>query len=290
MAINFPNSPSLNDTHTVNGVIYTWDGTAWVTSSGVDTFELVQDLTPMLGGDLDGNSKNIRNVGVLTTGNVTVGGATTDLIVSGNARVTGILSVGTGTVVIDETTVKTGTSNLHSVGIEIAGVNVLGADTPIGVGATIYNTGGAVFTGIVTAASLVGTLPAENLSGVISDDRFPSALPAVSAANLTNIPTSNLSGIIPNACFPSVLPAIDGSALTGIQGLATPLGNTSPLNKFLKTPKTINIGAGTSLTIESDAASGNVAFVKEGTIHVSVGGTFRVKQNTKLRLDVLGIF
>ena len=261
MAINFPNSPSLNDTHTVNGIIYTWDGTVWVTSSGVDTFELVQDLTPMLGGDLDGNSKNIRNVGVLTAGNVTVGGATTDLIVSGNARVTGILSVGTGTVVIDETTVKTGTSNLHSVGIEIAGVNVLGADTPIGAGATIYNTGGAVFTGIVTAASLVGTLDAENLSGVISDDRFP-----------------------------SVLPAIDGSALTGIQGLAEPLSNTAPLNKFLKTPKTVNIGAGTSLTIESDASSGNVAFAKEGTIHVSVGGTFHVKNNTKLQLNVLGIF
>ena len=82
----------------------------------------------------------------------------------------------------------------------------------------------------------------------------------------------------------------DGSNLTGIQGLAEPLSNTAPLNKFLKTPKTVNIGAGTSLTIESDAASGNVAFVKEGTIHVSVGGTFHVKNNTKLQLNVLGIF
>ena len=83
----------------------------------------------------------------------------------------------------------------------------------------------------------------------------------------------------------------DGSNLTGIQGLAEPLSNTAPLNKFLKTPKTINIGAGTSLTVEnSDAASGNVTFVKEGTIHVSVGGTFHVKNNTKLRLNVLGIF
>ena len=32
---------------------------------------------------------------------------------------------------------KTGTSNVHNVGIEIAGINVLGADTPIGHGATI---------------------------------------------------------------------------------------------------------------------------------------------------------
>ena len=49
---------------------------------------------------------------------------------------------------------KTGTSNVHSAGIEIAGINVLGADTPIGAGATIYNSGAAVFTGIVTATNL----------------------------------------------------------------------------------------------------------------------------------------
>ena len=120
------------------------------------------------------------------------------------------------------------------------------------------------------------------MSGVIPNSSFPSTLPAVSGANLTNLPAANLTG---------ALPALDGSSLTGIQGLAEPLSNTAPLNKFLKTPKTINIGAGTSLTVEnSDAASGNVAFIKEGTIHVSVGGTFHVKNNTKLRLNVLGIF
>jgi|TARA_R100000482_G_scaffold119755_1_gene64531 hypothetical protein len=254
MAINFPNSPSLNDTHTVNGVIYTWDGTAWVTSSGVDTFELVQDLTPMLGGDLDGNSKNIRNVGVLTAGNVTVGGGTTDLLVSGDARVTGILTVGSSSLTLDgsNNTVQVGTAltlghtqgfqfhtqNLHATGFEVNQVNA---------------SQGVNVTGIVTATTLKGSLDSSYLTGA--------------------------------------LPALDGSSLTGIQGLAEPLSNTAPLNKFLKTPKTINIGAGTSLTIENnDAASDNLVFVKEGTIHVSVGGTFRVKQNTKLRLDVLGLF
>ena len=52
------------------------------------------------------------------------------------------------------TNFKTGSSNLHNVGIEIAGINVLGADTPIGAGATIYNSGAAVFTGIVTSTNL----------------------------------------------------------------------------------------------------------------------------------------
>ena len=97
--------------------------------------------------DVDGhtNLDNVSISGVTTIGDVVVGGATTDLVVNGDARVTGILSVGTGTVIIDETTVKTGTSNLHSIGIEIAGINVLGADTPIGTGATIYNSCSSIY-------------------------------------------------------------------------------------------------------------------------------------------------
>ena len=51
---------------------------------------------------------------------------------------------------------KTGTSNLHSAGVEVAGVNVLGADTPIGLGATIYNTGDAIYAGVITATKFVG--------------------------------------------------------------------------------------------------------------------------------------
>jgi hypothetical protein len=32
-AIDFPNSPEVNDTHVVNGVTYTWDGTRWKAST-----------------------------------------------------------------------------------------------------------------------------------------------------------------------------------------------------------------------------------------------------------------
>ena len=105
--------------------------------------------------------KNVDSIGLGTFRDgvvVNTGTATTALIVEGNARITGIMSVGTGTVVIDETTVKTGTSNLHSVGIEIAGINVLGADTPIGSGSTIYNSGDAVFVGVVTASKFIGDI------------------------------------------------------------------------------------------------------------------------------------
>ena len=74
------------------------------------------------------------------------------------------------TGVTTATNFKTGSSNLHSAGVEVAGVNVNGADTPIGLGATIYNSGAAVFTGVVTATSFSGD--GSNLSGLASRDFY----------------------------------------------------------------------------------------------------------------------
>ena len=53
---------------------------------------------------------------------------------------------------------KTGSTNVHNVGVEAAGINVLGGDTPIGAGATIYDDGGARFSGVVTATSFHGDI------------------------------------------------------------------------------------------------------------------------------------
>ena len=75
------------------------------------------------------------------------------IVVSGGSSITGIATA---------SNFKTGTTNVHNVGVEAAGINVLGADTPIGTGATIYDAGGAVFTGVVTATSFVGGLPITN--------------------------------------------------------------------------------------------------------------------------------
>ena len=67
MAINF-NNPSVNDTFTSGGTTFTWNGSSWV--SAINT-NIVDDTTPQLGGDLDGTTKNINNVGVITAGIVT---------------------------------------------------------------------------------------------------------------------------------------------------------------------------------------------------------------------------
>jgi len=84
----------------------------------------------------------------------------------------------------------------------------------------------------------------------------------------------------------------DGANLTGVSGFATALSTdqTSVLNRFFKTPEEIPIGAGTSVTVESDAVSGNLAFVREGKIHVASGATFHVGSGTTLVTNVLGVF
>ena len=84
----------------------------------------------------------------------------------------------------------------------------------------------------------------------------------------------------------------NGANLTGVSGFATALSSdqTSPLNVFFKTPKQVNIGAGTSITVESDATSGNLAFIRENIIHVAAGATFHVKASTTLEINVLGLF
>ena len=84
----------------------------------------------------------------------------------------------------------------------------------------------------------------------------------------------------------------DGSLLTGVSGFAHALSSdqSSPLSVFFKTPKQVNIGAGTSITVESDATSGNVAFIRESIVHVAAGATFHIKTNNTLATNVLGVF
>ena len=97
----------------------------------------------------------------------------------------------------------------------------------------------------------------------------------------------NATGVVTATSFEG-----DGSQLTGVSGFATALSSstTSVLNRFFKTPEEIPIGAGTSVSVTSDDASGNVAFCREGNIHVAVGATFHIGSGTTLATNVLGVF
>ena len=97
------------------------------------------------GDQLDLSGNNIANAGIITAGNVTIGAATTDLVVTGDARITGILTIGTSSLKLDgpNNLVNVGTAltlghtqglqfhtqNLHSAGFEVNQINASGIIT-----------------------------------------------------------------------------------------------------------------------------------------------------------------
>ena len=141
--------------------------------------------------------------------------------------------------------------------------------------------------GVATAATLgvsgVSTAASSVIAGIITANS--SGIDA--GAGIVTATTGSFSGTVTANAFSG-----DGSELTGVSGFATALSSdqTSVLNRFFKTPEEIPIGAGTSVTVESDAVSGNLAFVREGKIHVAAGATFHVGSGTTLITNVLGVF
>ena len=99
-----------------------------------------------------------------------------------------------------------------------------------------------------------------------------------------------------NATFAGIASASsfygDGSTLTGVSGFATALSsdNTSFLNQVFKTSRVDGPGAGTSVTISSDATSGNMAFTRLAQISVGTGATFHVSTGVTFVTNVLSIF
>ena len=84
----------------------------------------------------------------------------------------------------------------------------------------------------------------------------------------------------------------DGSKLTGVSGFATALSSTQSdfLNRVFVTPQVLPLGAGTSITITSTAADGNIAFTIAGRVDVGTGSTLHVSVGTTFITNVLSVF
>ena len=84
----------------------------------------------------------------------------------------------------------------------------------------------------------------------------------------------------------------DGTNITGVSGFSTALSTTQGTleNLIFKTTEAFTIGAGTSVRIESDNMSGNIAFTRLGKINVSTGATFHVSAGTTFVMNVLNVF
>ena len=121
-------------------------------------------------------------------------------------------------------------------------ITISGTDGIVGAGFTVDASGVSVTAGVGTFSSL--NAAASGLTG---------ALPAISAANLTNIPAANITG---------TLPAISGANLTGISAGITMRdcwrvhsnfsGSANPLSSNLEQDDTYGQGNfGSSMTVSS---------------------------------------
>ena len=182
-----------------------------------------------------------------------------DLVVTGDARVTGILTIGTGSIVLDPTAKQLRGLEEIVIGIantitikqdskgEIEFTDAVGTPKSVGIGTTVsVNT-----SGIITASSFVGDLTgtasnATQLGGQAAshylnynnfsntptiptnNNQLTNGAAFVTSSIINALNASNLSsGTIPDARFPSTLPAISGANLTGIAATENIRTNTN---------------------------------------------------------------
>ena len=97
----------------------------------------------------------------------------------------------------------------------------------------------------------------------------------------------NVTGVVTASSFEG-----SGANLTGVSGFATALSTdqSSVLNKIFVTPEILEVGAGTSVQVDSNATSGYIAFTREARIDVGTGATFAIGSGTTFITNVLDIF
>ena len=137
-------------------------------------------------------------------------------------------------------------------------------------------------TGIVSATAFYGDgANLDNVtSGVELQENGSSAGSAITAINFAS-----------GASITDVSAGI--STISIAAGLGTALGDSAPLDTIFKTPYILYVGAtgaGTTIRIDSDATSGNVAFMRQRDIHIAAGSTMTVGAGTTLIQNVLSLF
>ena len=216
-----------------------------------------QDLNDTL---LLGNTSSLgMSVGIVTSTKVRVGGSTTfseELVVTGDARVTGILTIGTGSITLD------------------------GSDDSItiGSGLTITSSGNANYSGVITATSFSGD--GSNLTGIAAT--FTGA-----ASTITNTQISNWNTAYSWGDHSVVGYATEGYVTNAVAGVVTFSGNYNDLSNKPTIPSdtgdlTNNVGiitagaSGSSLTgIVTSITAGSGISINQSTGNVtitSIGG------------------
>ena len=156
---------------------------------------------------------------------------------------TGIIVSGISTA----TNFKTGSSNLHSTGLNVGAGDGLtfvhSTGINLGTGVTLSNVGNATFSGIITAVQFKGD--GSQLSGIDASALKFGAATKVQATNtgavITGILTAtSFSGTLAASNLTGALPAISGANLTNLPPSA-PVGGASTNSVFFENDKEIAV-------------------------------------------------
>ena len=180
-----------------------------------------------------------------------------------------------GISVVDNNRDITNVVNIDSSGIATA--STVSANT-VKVGTAV-----TISAGVVTATSFEGS--GSSLTGLTgaSSGTYGSAsqvaqITVDSSNRITSISNVTISG--------------GGGGGSTTEGIGTALSTdaTSILSIIYKTPESFTIPNSTTVVVQSDSSSNNIAYTKLDEIIVGSGAVFEIADGTELRMNILDIF
>ena len=195
-------------------------------------------------------SQGLQVSGISTLGNTIVGGGTTQLIVIGDARITGILTIGTSSITLD------GSNNRI----------VLGTGTTISsTGAATFNNG-LVVTGVVTATTFNGS--GSLLTSIPNSALSNSTISGVSLGSNLNTLTLNTSG-------------------TGLSGSTT--YNGSGASTFTVTSNATSSNTASAIVARDASGNFSAGAITGTSVSDSSGNVRAIPQNSQTSAYILAI-
>ena len=203
------------------------------------------------------NNLNVSGVSTFAD-KVIIGGGTTDLLVNGDARITGILTIGTSSLTldgsnnkinvgsagtIDSTGYKIGDSFVHSTGANIKQLIVSGVSTF----AENINANGNIVGDNATNISGINSVTATNLFGALTGNvqgNLTGTVQTASQPNITSLGTLDSLNVTGNVSVGGTLTYEDVTNIDAVGLITARSGIHIPTNK------TIGLGDTTSATIE----------------------------------------
>ena len=244
--------------------------------------------------------------------NVKTGSATTALIVQGDARIIGILTIGSGSVTIDGSEEKvrigTGVTLTSSGDSDFVGI-VTAKGFEVGTAVTISNNGNATFAGIITSSRFTGPLTgnvtgdasgnagtatslatARNIGGISFDGSANINLPGVNqsgnqdttgnAATATILETARtIGGVSFNGSAAINLPGVNEAGNQNTSGTAAGLSGNPTI-----TVTKVNVGTAATIAANGNATFSGIvtaaSFTGDGTGLTGVASTDNIQTGT----------